>query len=67
MSIELERAVSSIRIGNRHRTDLGDIDALAGIDRPRRPTPAPDDHPRTECSCAADAASPRSSGSAGAP
>ncbi|QVQ51355.1 ParB N-terminal domain-containing protein [Spiractinospora alimapuensis] len=29
MSIELERAVSSIRIGNRHRTDLGDIDALA--------------------------------------
>ena len=29
MSIELERAVSSIRVGNRHRTDLGDIDALA--------------------------------------
>lgn len=29
MSIELERAVSSIRIGNRHRTDLGDIDSLA--------------------------------------
>lgn len=29
MSIELERAVSSIRIGNRHRTDLGDIDGLA--------------------------------------
>ena len=27
--IELERAVSSIIIGNRHRTDLGDIDALA--------------------------------------
>ncbi|GAA1558436.1 ParB N-terminal domain-containing protein [Brevibacterium picturae] len=27
--IELERAVSSITIGNRHRTDLGDIDALA--------------------------------------
>lgn len=29
MSIELERAVSSIRVGNRHRTDLGDIEALA--------------------------------------
>lgn len=27
--IELERAVSSIIVGNRHRTDLGDIDALA--------------------------------------
>lgn len=27
--IELERAVSSIIIGTRHRTDLGDIDALA--------------------------------------
>ena len=27
--IELERAVSSITIGTRHRTDLGDIDALA--------------------------------------
>lgn len=27
--IELDRAVSSIRIGTRHRTDLGDIDALA--------------------------------------
>ncbi|GEC97882.1 hypothetical protein KVA01_00370 [Kocuria varians] len=32
--IELERAVSSIIIGTRHRTDLGDIDALAAsIDR----------------------------------
>ena len=32
--IELERAVSSIIVGNRHRTDLGDIDALAAsIDR----------------------------------
>src|SRR5699024_9641617 len=29
MSIELERAVSSIMVGNRHRTDLGDLDALA--------------------------------------
>ncbi|WP_150463276.1 ParB/RepB/Spo0J family partition protein [Nesterenkonia ebinurensis] len=28
-AIELERAVASIRVGNRHRTDLGDIDALA--------------------------------------
>lgn len=27
--IELERSVASIRVGNRHRTDLGDIDALA--------------------------------------
>jgi ParB family chromosome partitioning protein len=27
--IELERAIDSIRIGSRHRTDLGDIDALA--------------------------------------
>lgn len=27
--IELERAVSSISVGNRHRTDLGDIDGLA--------------------------------------
>lgn len=27
--IELERAVSSIIIGDRHRTDLGDVDALA--------------------------------------
>lgn len=32
--IELERTVSSITIGSRHRTDLGDIDALAAsIDR----------------------------------
>lgn len=32
--IELERAVDSILIGRRHRTDLGDIDALAAsIDR----------------------------------
>lgn len=28
-SIELERSVDSIRVGRRHRTDLGDIDALA--------------------------------------
>lgn len=28
-AIELERAVESIQVGNRHRTDLGDIDALA--------------------------------------
>lgn len=28
-SIELERRVESIRVGRRHRTDLGDIDALA--------------------------------------
>ncbi|WP_022890219.1 ParB N-terminal domain-containing protein [Agromyces italicus] len=27
--IELERAIDSIRMGTRHRTDLGDIDALA--------------------------------------
>ncbi|TFC74565.1 hypothetical protein E3O45_10245 [Cryobacterium sp. TMS1-20-1] len=27
--IELERSIDSIRIGSRHRTDLGDIDALA--------------------------------------
>ncbi|WP_026378314.1 ParB/RepB/Spo0J family partition protein [Agromyces italicus] len=27
--IELERAIDSIRVGARHRTDLGDIDALA--------------------------------------
>ena len=27
--IELERSIESIRIGSRHRTDLGDIDALA--------------------------------------
>lgn len=44
--IELERAVSSIRIGNRHRTDLGDIDALAAsIDRDgllQPPTITPD-------------------------
>src|SRR5699024_12290498 len=32
--IELERTVASIMIGRRHRTDLGDIDALAAsIDR----------------------------------
>lgn len=28
-SIELERAVDSIQVGRRHRTELGDIDALA--------------------------------------
>src|SRR5699024_5796910 len=28
-SIKLERSVDSIRAGRRHRTDLGDIDALA--------------------------------------
>ncbi|MET4639610.1 ParB N-terminal domain-containing protein [Mycetocola sp. 2940] len=27
--IELERSIDSIRIGSRHRTDLGDVDALA--------------------------------------
>jgi ParB family chromosome partitioning protein len=27
--IELERSIGSIRIGSRHRTDLGDIEALA--------------------------------------
>src|SRR5688572_16673706 len=27
--IELERSIDSIRIGSRHRADLGDIDALA--------------------------------------
>ena len=27
--IELDRAIDSIRVGARHRTDLGDIDALA--------------------------------------
>lgn len=27
--IELERSIDSIRIGSRHRTDLGDLDALA--------------------------------------
>ena len=27
--IELERSIESIRIGSRHRTDLGDLDALA--------------------------------------
>jgi ParB family chromosome partitioning protein len=32
--IELERSIDSIRIGSRHRSDLGDIDALAAsIDR----------------------------------
>lgn len=32
--IELERTVASIQVGRRHRTDLGDIDALAAsIDR----------------------------------
>ncbi|RCS82624.1 ParB N-terminal domain-containing protein [Brachybacterium alimentarium] len=29
MGIELERTVDSIQVGTRHRTDLGDIDALA--------------------------------------
>ena len=29
MSIELERTVDSIQVGTRHRTDLGDIEALA--------------------------------------
>ncbi|WP_293785605.1 ParB N-terminal domain-containing protein [uncultured Aeromicrobium sp.] len=29
MGIELERTVASIQVGARHRTDLGDIDALA--------------------------------------
>lgn len=28
-SIELERSVESIRVGHRHRTELGDVDALA--------------------------------------
>ena len=44
--IELERAVDSIVIGRRHRTDLGDIDALAAsIDRDgllQPPTITPD-------------------------
>ncbi|ROZ64643.1 chromosome partitioning protein ParB [Kocuria soli] len=44
--IEFERAVSSIIIGTRHRTDLGDIDALAAsIDRDgllQPPTITPD-------------------------
>ncbi len=44
--IELERAVDSIVIGRRHRTDLGDIDALASsIDRDgllQPPTITPD-------------------------
>ena len=44
--IELERAVDSITIGQRHRTDLGDIDALAAsIDRDgllQPPTITPD-------------------------
>ena len=44
--IELERAVDSITIGNRHRTDLGDLDALAAsIDRDgllQPPTITPD-------------------------
>src|SRR5690625_4406576 len=29
MGIELERTVASIQVGHRHRSDLGDIDALA--------------------------------------
>ncbi|WP_098731506.1 ParB N-terminal domain-containing protein [Brevibacterium epidermidis] len=29
MGVELTRAVASIQVGHRHRTDLGDIDALA--------------------------------------
>ncbi|MBS1698382.1 MAG: ParB N-terminal domain-containing protein [Actinobacteria bacterium] len=44
--IELERAVDSITVGNRHRTDLGDLDALAAsIDRDgllQPPTITPD-------------------------
>ena len=44
--IELERAVDSIAVGRRHRTDLGDIDALAAsIDRDgllQPPTITPD-------------------------
>lgn len=44
--IELERAVDSITVGRRHRTDLGDIDALAAsIDRDgllQPPTITPD-------------------------
>lgn len=44
--IELERAVDSILIGRRHRTDLGDIEALAAsIDRDgllQPPTITPD-------------------------
>ena len=32
--IQLDRAVDSLIVGKRHRTDLGDIDALAAsIDR----------------------------------
>jgi len=44
--IELERSIDSIRIGSRHRTDLGDIDALAasieqhGLLQPITVTPA---------------------------
>lgn len=44
--IELERAVDSITVGQRHRTDLGDLDALAAsIDRDgllQPPTITPD-------------------------
>lgn len=44
--IELERSIDSIRIGSRHRTDLGDIDSLAasieqhGLLQPITVTPA---------------------------
>ncbi len=43
--IELKRSVDSIVIGHRHRTDLGDLDALAASITPRRPAATPDDHP----------------------
>jgi ParB family chromosome partitioning protein len=45
MGIELERTVDSIQVGTRHRTDLGDIDALAASIREHGLLQPITDHP----------------------